>query len=312
MKRSGRGGSGPDAANVPSPTPTTLFNLSSLSFFSSSNSRSRPNTGPAAPATTGGVTTFANGATFGDPFQPYRDNSNSPYTRTQLPQPRQPQPQTQPQQQQQQRQRQRQQQQSPRSYKGLRRRANSSYSLRDRNGVGAALGIDTYEPAQHGGGGGGGGGRTANDNNNAETVVIDNGQPPALPDFALSSAAKLPPKTRDAAGFFTPRTSTTARSSLDIARGYFQSPSSGNARMLSRTGTGGATVNGFPTAGGMMAPPPSSGGAPGESNILHQHIQELANKRISTLEYLRKAYVPFPSQAPLPSLHIYTPDETSC
>ncbi|ROW00822.1 hypothetical protein VMCG_06518 [Cytospora schulzeri] len=310
MKRSGRGaaaGSGPGAAGLgpssspPPPTPTTFFNLSSLSFFSSSsssNSRSRPDTtGLAVPATTGGVATFANGATFGDPFRPERDDPSSFNTRTQ-------QAQSLPQQQQQQQQRQQQQsQQSPSTFRGLRRRATSSYSLRDRHGVGTALSIDTNEPAQQYGGGG----RTTtanNNNSNGETVVIDNGQPPALPDFALSSAAKLS-SSRDT-DVFSPRFTSAAKSSLDIARGYFQQTSSSsssnnnnnnnhnnynnNVRMLSRTGTGGATVNGFPTAGGMMAPPPPSMGPPGESNLVHQHIQEMANKRISTLEYLRKAH----------------------
>ncbi|KUI74256.1 hypothetical protein VM1G_09795 [Cytospora mali] len=272
MRKSGRRGSGPGAANVP-PTPTTttttttLFNFSSLSIFSSSNSRSRFDATYAAPATTGGVATFANGATFGDPFQSERDNSTfSPsYKRTQQ---QQEQAEQAEQEQRQQPQPQQQQQQSPSSFKGLRRRANSSYSLRERNGVGNALGIDTYEPSQYGG------------RSNIESVVIDSGQPPALPDFALSSAAKL---SRDT-DVFSPQLST-AKSSLDTARGYFQSP---NVRMLSRTGT--TPVNGFPAAGGMMAPPPPSGGPQGESNLVYQHIQEMANKRISTLEYLRKAH----------------------
>jgi hypothetical protein len=132
-------------------------------------------------------------------------------------------------------------------------------------------------------------------------VVIDNGQPPALPDFALSSAAKLS-SSRDNADGFTPRTST-AKSSFDTARSYFQPSSSSNnnnAKMLSRTGTAGATVTGFPSTVGMMAPSQPSAGPSGEYNLMHQHIQELANKRISTLEYLRKAYVliPFPSFPP--------------
>ncbi|KAF3760587.1 hypothetical protein M406DRAFT_268335 [Cryphonectria parasitica EP155] len=39
-----------------------------------------------------------------------------------------------------------------------------------------------------------------------------------------------------------------------------------------------------------MLPPPSAGALQGESSMVHQHIQEMANKRISTLEYLRKAH----------------------
>ena len=283
MKKSGRpgGGSGPGAAGVQGvpPTPTTLFNLSSLSFFSSSQARSRLDPSSSGPATTGGVATFANGATFGDPFSFDRSNYNS-HTPTQQPDlpPLPPTPPQQPQTPQRLRQRQHQQQQyhhlqSPASFRGLRRRANSSFSLRDGKGAGAPSGIDTYEYAH--------GGRP-----DIQTAVIDNGQPPALPDFALSSAAKL---SRDTDG--PSSRSTTAKSSLDIARGYFHTP---NPKMLSRTGT--TPVNGFPAAaGGMPVPLPPSGGLSGgmhsESNIVFHHIQELANKRISTLEYLRKACV---------------------
>lgn len=274
MKRPGTtkttSGSGPGAASVPptattTTSPTTLFSLPSLSFFSSSHARSRLETTPAGPATTGGVATFANGATFGDPFsfQPKPDDDFTSYTPThqRQEQERYERP----------RQHRYQQPQSPSTFKGLRRRANSSYSLRDRNGARVALGIDTYGIAAHGG------------PSNLQTAIIDNGRPPALPEFALSSAAKLS-RDPDVLASYSP----IAKSSLEVARNYFQNNSS-SARMLSRTGS--TPMNGFPVAGGMMAPPPLSGGPHGEYNIMYQHVQEVANKRISTLEYLRKAYV---------------------
>jgi hypothetical protein len=101
-------------------------------------------------------------------------------------------------------------------------------------------------------------------------VVTDNTAPPALPDFALqlAAAAKLSRETE-----------------------VLQSPASADSfsRMLSRTAT--APANGF----SQLAPPAAVVGGqmyqgqPNESSMVHQHIQETANKRISTLDYLRKA-----------------------
>ncbi|KAI3390729.1 hypothetical protein diail_8777 [Diaporthe ilicicola] len=150
------------------------------------------------------------------------------------------------------------QQQSQSIFRGLRRRANSSSSLRDRDGVGAALGVVAT---------------------GQKPVVTNRGNPPALPDFALSAAAK---KSRETDVFASP--GSAAKTSMDISGGYIQTS---NSRMLSRSGT--TPVNGFPSGGGMM-PPPSAGGMQNESNMVHQHIHEMANKRISTLEYLRKAH----------------------
>lgn len=59
--------------------------------------------------------------------------------------------------------------------------------------------------------------------------------------------------------------------------------------MLNRSGT--TPASGFPSAGAGMMPPPTTAGMQGEASMVYQHIQEMANKRISTLEYLRKACV---------------------
>lgn len=263
---------GPAAANVP-PTPTGLgFNFS---FFNSSNaaaaantnnpassSRARPGTSSGAPPISAGIGGFASTTTTnGDPFQAQpalappgpnllRKNSlrgkqsfDNLVSHSS-------------------------QQQSQSIFRGLRRRANSSSSLRDRDGVGAALGV--VATAQ-------------------KPVVTDRGNPPALPDFALAAAART---SRDTDVFSSPN--SAAKSSMDISGGYIQTS---NSRMLSRSGT--TPVNGFPSGGGMM-PPPSAGGMQNESNMVHQHIHEMANKRMSTLEYLRKAYVPAPLH---PSVH---------
>lgn len=218
----------------------------------SSSSRVRPGTSSGAPPISAGIGGFANSTTNGDQFQAQAslappgpnllrknslrgkqsfDNLVSHSS----------------------------QQQSQSILRGLRRRANSSSSLRDRDGVGAALGVVAT---------------------GQKPVVTNRGNPPALPDFALSAAAKT---SRETDVFASP--GSAAKTSMDISGGYIQTS---NSRMLSRSGT--TPVNGFPSVGGMM-PPPSAGGMQNESNMVHQHIHEMANKRISTLEYLRKAYV---------------------
>lgn len=155
-------------------------------------------------------------------------------------------------------------------FKSLRRRASSSVGLREANGSGAAPGVRRQTPP-----GAGVAAAAA-----ATAVIIDNSSPPALPEYALSSAAKL---SRDTDGSILsprPHSRTTSRA-MDSG-----------GRMISRTGT--MPSNGSMSAGSGMMPPPSSMGMQSESAMVHQHIQDMANKRISTLEYLRKAYVPRP------------------
>jgi len=100
------------------------------------------------------------------------------------------------------------------------------------------------------------------------TATGDNAIPP-LPDFALAAVAKL---SRDSE--------------------VLQSPTSSDSfsKMLSRTAP--TPVNGYSAAapGPQLAPPAVvAPGQPSELSVLHQNIQDTANKRISTLDYLRKA-----------------------
>lgn len=114
---------------------------------------------------------------------------------------------------------------------------------------------------------------------------------PPLPDLSLSAAAlnKLSSKEIEPA---------------------IQSPASVESfsKMLSRTAP--TPVNGYSAASSsQLAPPPvlhsnpttSSSSQPTELSIIHQHIQETAQKRISTLDYLRKAYAHHPPPSPSPS-----------
>lgn len=160
--------------------------------------------------------------------------------------------------------------QQPQSlFKGLRRRAISSSSLRTRDGLGGALVIGTGSRSYNT--------TTSSNTQQQHATVAKKGSPP---DFALPLAAK---QTRDTAVSPESRTSGANPNTMDIQ---------GGGRMLSRTGTA-STVNGYGSGagGGLMLPPPSAGILQGEASMVHQHIQEMANKRISTLEYLRKAFV---------------------
>lgn len=178
-------------------------------------------------------------------------------------------------------------------FKTFRRRANSTASLREPNGLGAAVGVGQPVAAA-----------PPPPPPPAATVpapevaaVTNNGNPSVLPEYTLSSVATSSPDTN---GISSPRPpSRSASNTMDSTGAFIQS----GGRMISRSGT--LPVNGSMAAGpGMMAPPPVLG-MQSESAMVHQHIQEMANKRISTLEYLRKAYVqPLkPASAP-PSSHL--------
>lgn len=109
--------------------------------------------------------------------------------------------------------------------------------------------------------------------NNANGVITDATAPPALPDYALSAAAKV--VSRDG----TEQPSAPSPASPDNF-----------ARMLSRTTTGGTAT--------MPPPPPTPVGnqggfwqSNGDAGYMHQQITDLANKRIATLDYLRRTCV---------------------
>lgn len=126
----------------------------------------------------------------------------------------------------------------------------------------------------------------------SSAIVTDAAAPPALPDYALSAAAKVAP-SRDAAD----------PSPLPL-RSPASPPDGGFARMLSRTATSAST--------NMPPPPPTpvegrNGGGggtfwqPNDIGVVHQQIVELANKRIATLDYLRRTYVVARFSRPVPA-----------
>ncbi|CAG7558868.1 unnamed protein product [Fusarium equiseti] len=107
--------------------------------------------------------------------------------------------------------------------------------------------------------------------NGPNAYVTDAAAPPALPEYALSAAAKVARPSDSEASQTTP-----------------------TEAMLSRSATGSTTLHGVPsTPLGFM--PNGAVGTAGmwqqnEASIMYHHVTELANKRIATLEYLRKAH----------------------
>ncbi|KAK8071178.1 hypothetical protein PG997_011381 [Apiospora hydei] len=117
--------------------------------------------------------------------------------------------------------------------------------------------------------------------------IVDDTAPPALPEHALANAAKFSKEYEN--------TAAPSPASVDSF-----------SRMLSRSTA--PTSNGYSNAALSPPPPMERGGSvsaqgglgpQSESSIIFQHIQEIANKRISTLDYLRKAYA-----NPLACMHV--------
>ncbi|KJZ75151.1 hypothetical protein HIM_05345 [Hirsutella minnesotensis 3608] len=159
----------------------------------------------------------------------------------------------------------------------------------------------------------------------ATAFFTDASAPPALPDYALSAAAKIHslgrlqqqsppsrlPASQNVAGqrimpgrILTTTTTTVTSSSSPVAPAL--TPSAiGSLYMsptLPMTGSNGAAAGGAGAAtanGSSVASPPAVSSAtasafsiwqPSEASLIHQQIMDLANKRISTLDYLRKAH----------------------
>ncbi|KAI1172740.1 hypothetical protein F4777DRAFT_489753 [Nemania sp. FL0916] len=103
----------------------------------------------------------------------------------------------------------------------------------------------------------------------AEQIITDATVPPALPDYALAAAAKVP---KDADGLVSPTVDSFAKMISRTMSAPSKPPlyPADDAEMIYHSGV--------PTL-----PPP---GTP----TLYGHVQDVANKRISTLDYLRKSH----------------------
>lgn len=151
-----------------------------------------------------------------------------------------------------------------------RRRANSSTNLRGDFGATPGIGgLLQQQPQQQ----------------QITPPRFDTGNPPAVPpEYVLSSSAPKQSNSSSSSG------SRDQNNTSPRLWPRTTSASMDSARMVSRQGTmppAGSLV----AAGGMGMMPPSamSMGMQTEAVVVHQHIQEMVNKRISTLEYLRKA-----------------------
>ncbi|KAH7173314.1 uncharacterized protein B0J16DRAFT_188808 [Fusarium flagelliforme] len=108
--------------------------------------------------------------------------------------------------------------------------------------------------------------------NGPNAYVTDAAAPPALPEYALSAAAKVARPSDSEASQTTP-----------------------TEAMLSRSATGSTTLHGGVPSTPLGFMPNGAVGTAGmwqqnEASIMYHHVTELANKRIATLEYLRKAH----------------------
>ncbi|KAI0528324.1 hypothetical protein F5B22DRAFT_31336 [Xylaria bambusicola] len=103
-------------------------------------------------------------------------------------------------------------------------------------------------------------------------IITDATAPPALPDYALAAAAKV---ARDPDAVLSP---TSVDSFSKMISRTMSAPSGG----IQQTMSGASGAN--------LSPQSSIPMIPTESPSLYSHIQDLANKRISTLDYLRKAH----------------------
>ncbi|KAI3342263.1 hypothetical protein F4824DRAFT_445573, partial [Ustulina deusta] len=103
-------------------------------------------------------------------------------------------------------------------------------------------------------------------------IITDATAPPALPDYALAAAAKI---SKDPDTIVSP---TSVDSFSKMISRTVSAPSAGLYHTMSGvSGTG-------------MSPQSSVPMLPTETPSLYNHIQDVANKRISTLDYLRKAH----------------------
>ena len=128
-------------------------------------------------------------------------------------------------------------------------------------------------------------------------VKTDASAPPAIPSELVLSAKS--PKESESGTVISPApppSTSTSTTNTTTTTTTTTTPSTHH-----NNNTGGRNTSAQTTAmngaySGATSPPTiqTGPGNPGESSsfTVHQHIHELANKRISTLDYLRKAYVP--------------------
>ncbi|UNI21257.1 hypothetical protein JDV02_007263 [Purpureocillium takamizusanense] len=122
----------------------------------------------------------------------------------------------------------------------------------------------------------------------SNAVVTDAAAPPALPDYALAAAAKIHSQGQSQG---RSPVSPDGGGTGNISYASQAAAPPGFVPLYSRSATASSSASGM----AMIAPPtpltgPSSLWQPSEASAIHQHIADVATKRISTLDYLRKAH----------------------
>ncbi|KAI5925090.1 hypothetical protein F4810DRAFT_88623 [Camillea tinctor] len=117
---------------------------------------------------------------------------------------------------------------------------------------------------------------SASNGHSAQGVVTDASTPPALPDLAKYLSRE----------HYHNHHHNHHHKDAEVA----PSPASGDSfsKMIGRSAP--TPTNGFYSSSAVSPPIVASGLLQPEAPSLHQHIQDIANKRISTLDYLRKAH----------------------
>ncbi|EPE08305.1 hypothetical protein F503_01088 [Ophiostoma piceae UAMH 11346] len=149
------------------------------------------------------------------------------------------------------------------------------------------------------------------DDDHTGTATASTGPPPLPADWASvtasASAQRIPPNPSvipvlatplDAASPRSPRSPSLSSFSsfhTTATQGPVANPIPAPAPLLDTLDTnmlGSALIAPPPTGLGIMSSNlnPSQLGTPNEGNALHQHIHDMVNKRISTMDYLRKAH----------------------
>lgn len=118
----------------------------------------------------------------------------------------------------------------------------------------------------------------SNGGSGGEQIITDATVPPALPDYALSAAAKI---TKDPDNIVSP---TSVDSFSKMLSRTMSTPSGGLYQTMS--GVSGTTMTNATTT----SPQSTAPILVSETPSLHSHMHDLMNKRISTLDYLRKAH----------------------
>ncbi|KAI0596345.1 hypothetical protein F4775DRAFT_315947 [Biscogniauxia sp. FL1348] len=132
---------------------------------------------------------------------------------------------------------------------------------------------------------------SASNGNSAQGVVTDASTPPALPDLAKYLSRENHHSHHHHPHHHNHQTHHPHHNHLKDVEAT-PSPVSGDSfsKMIGRSAP--TPTNGFYTSSAVSPPIVTSGlqALQPEAPSLHQHIQDIANKRISTLDYLRKAH----------------------